>query len=84
MRLAVSVFVLTMSLGCGHAYAQALNKPECTKANIDSTDEKIGKMPDGPRKATASTEIAAARKTLQAGQQQDCQDHLLKANVQTK
>jgi hypothetical protein len=61
-----------------------LDKPECTKANIASTEEKIAKMKDGPQKTTASTEVAAAKELLAKGKNEDCQAHLLKAAVQTK
>ena len=67
------------------ASAQAtLDKPECTKANIASTDEKVAKMKDGAQKTTASTEVAAAKDMLAKGKIEDCQAHLLKAAVQTK
>jgi hypothetical protein len=67
------------------AAAQAtLDKPECTKANIAGTEEKIAKMKDGAQKTTASTEVAAAKELLAKGKIEDCQAHLLKAAVQTK
>jgi hypothetical protein len=67
------------------ASAQAtLDKPECNKANIAGTEEKIAKMKDGPQKTTASTEVAAAKELLAKGKIEDCQAHLLKAAVQTK
>jgi hypothetical protein len=67
------------------AAAQAtLDKPECNKANIAGTEEKIAKMKDGARKTTASTEVAAAKELLAKGKIEDCQAHLLKAAVQTK
>jgi hypothetical protein len=67
------------------AYAQAtLDKPECTKANIAGTEEKIARMKDGAQKTTASTEVAAAKELLVKGKIEDCQAHLLKAAVQTK
>lgn len=67
------------------AAAQAtLDKPECNKANIASTEEKIARMKDGAQKTTASTEVAAAKDLLAKGNIGDCQDHLLKAAVQTK
>jgi hypothetical protein len=62
----------------------ALQKPECNKANIASTEEKIAKMKDGQQKTTATTEIAAAKDMLAKGKTEDCQTHLLKAAVQTK
>jgi hypothetical protein len=61
-----------------------LEKPECSKANIAGTEEKVAKMKDGPQKTTASTEIAAAKDMLAKGKIEDCQGHLLKAAVQTK
>ena len=64
--------------------AQTLEKPECNKANIDSTDEKIARMKDGRNKETAITEIATARDMLGKGQVDDCQTALLKASMQTK
>jgi hypothetical protein len=67
------------------AAAQAtLDKPECNKANIAGTEEKIAKMKDGVQKTTASTEVAAAKELLAKGKIEDCQAHLLKAAVQTK
>jgi hypothetical protein len=67
------------------AAAQAtLEKPECSKANIASTEEKVAKMKDGEQKTTASTEVAAAKDMLTEGKIEDCQGHLLKAAVQTK
>jgi hypothetical protein len=67
------------------AAAQAtLQKPECNKANITSTEEKIAKMKHGEQKTTASTEVAAAKDMLAKGKIEDCQAHLLKAAVQTK
>jgi hypothetical protein len=67
------------------AAAQAtLDKPECNKANIAGTEEKIAKMKDGAQKTTASTEVAAAKELLAKGKIEDCQAHLLKAAVQTK
>jgi hypothetical protein len=67
------------------AAAQAtLDKPECTKANIAGTEEKIARMKDGVQKTTASTEVAAAKELLAKGKIEDCQAHLLKAAVQTK
>jgi hypothetical protein len=67
------------------AAAQATReKPECNKANIAGTEEKIAKMKDGAQKTTASTEVAAAKELLAKGKIEDCQAHLLKAAVQTK
>jgi hypothetical protein len=67
------------------AAAQAtLEKPECNKATIASTEEKIAKMKDGEQKKTAATEIGAAKDMLAKGKIEDCQAHLLKAAVQTK
>jgi hypothetical protein len=67
------------------AAAQAtLEKPECNKANITSTEEKIAKMKEGEQKKTAATEIGAAKELLAKGKIEDCQAHLLKAAVQTK
>jgi hypothetical protein len=72
-------------LAAAPASAQAtLDKPECTKANIAGTEEKITKMKDGAQKTTASTEVAAAKELLAKGKIEDCQAHLLKAAVQTK
>jgi hypothetical protein len=64
--------------------AQTLEKPECTKANIASTEEKVVKMKDGRNKETAASEIAIAKDMLAKGQIDDCQTALLKASVQTK
>jgi hypothetical protein len=67
------------------AAAQAtLEKPECNKANITSTEEKIAKMKDGEQKKTAATEIGVAKELFAKGKIEDCQAHLLKAAVQTK
>ena len=72
-------------LAATSAAAQAtLERPECNKANIASTEEKIAKMKDGEQKTTASTEVAAAKELLAKGKIEDCQTHLLKAAVQTK
>jgi hypothetical protein len=72
-------------LAAAPAAAQAtLEKPECNKGNITSTEEKIAKMKDGEQKRTASTEIGAAKELLAKGKIEDCQAHLLKAAVQTK
>jgi hypothetical protein len=72
-------------LAASSVAAQAtLEKPECNKANITSTEEKIAKMKDGEQKKAASTEIGAAKELLAKGKIEDCQAHLLKAAVQTK
>lgn len=84
MRLSASLIATVMLLTGAPAHAQTLEKPECTKANIDSTDEKVGKMKDGKQKSTATAEIALARDNLAKGQTEECQNHLLKASVQTK
>ena len=64
--------------------AQTLEKPECSKANIESLEEKAVKMKDGRNKETAISEIATAKEMLAKGQIDDCQTALLKASVQTK
>lgn len=61
-----------------------LEKPACSTDLISATDDKIGRMKDGPQKTTATTEIAAARQALSEGKTELCQDHLLKATLQTK
>jgi hypothetical protein len=66
------------------AAQDTLEKPDCTKANIDSTGEKIAKMKDGAQKTTASNEIGTAKELLAKGKTEDCQTHLLKASMQTK
>jgi hypothetical protein len=66
------------------AWAQTLEKPECSKSAIEDLDEKVGKMKDGRNKQTASAEIATAKDMLSKGQIDDCQTALLKATVQTK
>jgi len=72
-------------LAAAPAAAQAtLEKPECNKATIASTEEKIARMKDSAQKTTASTEVAAAKDMLAKGKTEDCQGHLLKAAVQTK
>jgi hypothetical protein len=72
-------------LAAAPAAAQTtLEKPECSKASITSTEEKIAKMKDGEQKKTAATEIGAAKDMLAKGKIEDCQAHLLKAAVQTK
>jgi hypothetical protein len=79
------IIIAAAVLAATPAAAQAtLQKPECNKANITSTEEKIAKMKDGEQKKTASTEVAAAKELLAKGKIEDCQDHLLKAAVQTK
>lgn len=83
MRTAIVAALSLISLVMP-AYAQTLEKPECTKANIDSTEEKIVKMKDGRNKETAASEIATAKEMLGKGQIDDCQTALLKASVQTK
>ena len=75
---------MTLLAFCAPASAQTLEKPECTKANIDSTEEKVVKMKDGRNKETAASEIASAKDMLAKGQIDDCQTALLKATVQTK
>jgi len=66
------------------ALAQTLEKPDCSKANIESIEEKAVKMKDGRNKETATSEIATAKEMLAKGQIDDCQTALLKASVQTK
>jgi predicted Zn-dependent peptidase len=66
------------------AWAQTLEKPDCSKTNIESIEEKVVKMKDGRNKQTASSEIATAKDMLAKGQIDDCQTALLKATVQTK
>ncbi len=66
------------------ARAQTLEKPDCSKSNIESIEEKVVKMKDGRNKDTASSEIANAKEMLAKGQIDDCQTALLKASVQTK
>ena len=61
-----------------------LEKPECNTVNISGIEEKITKMKDGPQKKTASTEIEAAKMMLSSKKTEECQDHLLKATLQTK
>jgi hypothetical protein len=79
------IIIAAAVLAASPAAAQAtLQKPECNKANITSTEEKIAKMKDGAQKTTASTEVAAAKDMLAKGKIEDCQGHLLKAAVQTK
>ena len=46
--------------------------------------KSIAKMRDGPQRQTASTEIEAAKDMLSKGKTGDCEDHLLKATLQTK
>ncbi len=75
---------MTLLALCAPAAAQTLEKPECTKANIDSTEEKVVKMKDGRNKETAEAEIATAKEMLAGGKTEDCQNALLKASVQTK
>ena len=75
---------MTLLAFCAPALAQTLEKPECTKANIESTAEKVEKMKDGRNKETAATEIATAKEMLASGKTEDCQNALLKASVQTK
>ena len=79
------VAVLVVSVTAPARAQTVLDKPECTKANIASTEEKITKMKDGdPKKTTASSEIAAAKDMLSRNKTEDCQDHLQKAVLQTK
>ena len=75
---------ITLLTFCDAALAQTLEKPECTKANIESTAEKVEKMKDGRNKETAASEIASAKDMLAKKQIDDCQTALLKATVQTK
>ena len=75
---------ITLLTFCDAALAQTLEKPECTKANIESTAEKVEKMKDGRNKETAATEIATAKEMLASGKTEYCQNALLKASVQTK
>jgi hypothetical protein len=81
----LGIMIAMTILAAPPAAAQAtLEKPECTKASIASTEEKVAKMKDGAQKTTASTEVAAAKDMLAKGKIEDCQGHLLKAAVQTK
>ena len=66
------------------AMAQTLEKPDCSKTNIESIEEKVVKMKDARNKKTAATEIATAKEMLASGKTEDCQNALLKASVQTK
>lgn len=76
---------LLLLLSAAPANAQtALQKPECNAAIIASTEQKIESMKNGPQKQTAVMEIAAARQTMAQGKTEECQDHLLKAALQTK
>lgn len=85
MRILIISLVVTTALSIASAHAQStLEKPECSKANIAGLEEKIAKMKDGPQKQTASTEIEAAKAMLSNKKTEDCQDHLLKATLQTK
>lgn len=76
-----AVGLLSLSLP---AWAQTLEKPECSKTTIEDLEEKVIKMKDGRNKQTASSEIAMAKDMLAKGQIDDCQTALLKATVQTK
>ena len=77
--------VLTAGLlASAPAWAQTLEKPDCTKDSIQNIEETVVKMKDGRNKQTASSEIATAKEMLAKGQIDDCQTALLKANVQTK
>ena len=84
----VFVLITAMALLVGppaRAQTTPLDKPECTKANIDSTGEKIAKMKEGdPKKATASSEIESAKEMMSKGNTEECQNHLQKAVLQTK
>lgn len=80
----VSVGLLLGLFAWAGASAQTLEKPNCTEETIAGTEDKILKMRDGQQKTTASAEIAAARAALTSGATDACQDHLLKAIVQTK
>lgn len=77
--------LLLLLLSAAPANAQtALQKPECDAAIIASTEQKIEAMKNGPQKQTAVVEIAAARQAMVQGKTEECQDHLLKAALQTK
>jgi hypothetical protein len=78
--------ILAVGLFCVSApcWAQTLEKPDCSKTNIQSLEETVVKMKDGRNKQTASSEIAIAKDMLAKGQIDDCQTALLKATVQTK
>lgn len=68
-----------------NTFAQTtLEKPDCSKVNIAGLEDKIAKMKDGPQKKTASSEIEAAKAMLSNKKTEECQDHLLKATLQTK
>ena len=79
-----SILTAVLLLSSVPAFAQTLDKPDCSKPNIASLEEKVAKMKDGRNKQTASDEIATAKEMLAKGQTEDCQTALLKANVQTK
>ena len=81
LGLMTAMAILAATPAAGQA---TLEKPECNKANIAGTEEKIARMKDGAQKMTASTEVAAAKDMLAKGKIEDCQAHLLKAAVQTK
>jgi hypothetical protein len=83
MRKWVLAAIAVMSLSAP-AVAQTLEKPDCSKANIDSLEEKVVKMKDGRNKETAASEIGTAKEMMAKGQIDDCQAALLKASVQTK
>jgi hypothetical protein len=83
-RIFAGAAIVLLMLGADARAQSTLQKPNCTSANITSTEEKIAAMKEGPQKATATTEIAAAKDTLSQGNDADCQDHLLKATLQTK
>jgi hypothetical protein len=84
MRTFCLLAAMTILAATAAVAQPALEKPECNKANIASTEEKIAKMKDGEQKKTATTEIGAAKELLAKGKIEDCQTHLLKAAVQTK
>jgi hypothetical protein len=83
-RLHVATAVVVLLCAAPAQAQSTLQKPDCNSANIASTQEKIAAMKDSPQKSTATSEIAAAKASLSQGNTADCQDHLLKATVQTK
>ena len=83
MRQSLMIGFAMLSLSAP-AMAQTLEKPDCSKTNIESIEEKVVKMKDGRNKETAASEVAMAKEMLAKGQIDDCQTALLKANVQTK
>jgi hypothetical protein len=84
MRMMLLAFAAALPCATPAVAQTSLQKPACNAAIIETTEQKIAAMKDGPQKRTATLEIAAAKATLAKKATAECQNHLLKATLQTK